>query len=50
MLVRIWIRGSVPRTDSDPDPALFASDLQDANKKFFYLLHFEGTFMTFFKD
>jgi hypothetical protein len=33
-----------------PDPAIFAIDLQDANKKrisskkFFFLLRFEGTF------
>jgi hypothetical protein len=33
-----------------PDPALFVSDLQDANKKFFCLLLFEGTFTSFFKD
>jgi hypothetical protein len=32
-LVRIWIRGSIPLTDSDP--AIFVSDLQDANKKSF---------------
>jgi hypothetical protein len=41
-LVRIWvriqIRGSVhltkdPNPYSDPDPAIFAIDLQDANKK-----------------
>jgi hypothetical protein len=25
-------------TDPDPDPALFVSDLQDANKKYFFLL------------
>jgi hypothetical protein len=41
--------------DSDPDPAVFAIDLQDANKKltkifFFCLLLFEGTFTSFFKD
>jgi hypothetical protein len=39
--------------DSDPDPAIFIIDLQDANKelillkKFFGFLLFEGTF---FKD
>jgi hypothetical protein len=41
--------------DSDPDPAIFVIDLQDANKKqilknkFFCLLLFEGTFTSFFK-
>jgi hypothetical protein len=40
----------------DPDPAIFVIDLQDANKKpnlnkkFFYLLLFEGTFTSFSKD
>jgi hypothetical protein len=39
----------------DPDPAIFVIDLQDANKKQFFLkllcvLLFEGTFMSFFKD
>jgi hypothetical protein len=38
----------------DPDPAIFAIDLQDANKKqickkFFRLLLFEGTFTSFSK-
>jgi hypothetical protein len=43
--------------DSDPDPAIFIIDLQDANKKiiflnkFFCLLLLEGTFFpSFFKD
>jgi hypothetical protein len=36
--------------DSDPGPAIFVIDLQDANKKFFCLLLFEGTFTSFFKD
>jgi hypothetical protein len=42
--------------DSDPDPAIFVIDLQDASKKliflhnFFCLLLFEGTFTLFFKD
>ncbi len=42
--------------DSDPDPAIFVIDLQDANKKiinkikFFCLLLFEGTFTSVFKD
>jgi hypothetical protein len=41
--------------DPDPDPAIFVTDLQDANKKlikkkFFCLLLFEGTFPLFFKD
>jgi hypothetical protein len=40
----------------DPDPAIFAIDLQDASKKlifehkFFCLLLFEGTCTSFFKD
>jgi hypothetical protein len=38
----------------DPDPPIFANDLQEANqkyfKKFFSLLVFEGTFTSFFKD
>jgi hypothetical protein len=38
--------------DPAPDPALFVSDLQDANKKYFLcsFLSFEGTFTSFFKD
>jgi hypothetical protein len=41
--------------DSDPDPALFVIDLQDADKtlikkKVFCLLSFEGTITSFFKD
>jgi hypothetical protein len=44
-----------PDPDSDPDPASFVIDLQDANKKLikkknFYLLRFEGTFTSLFKD
>ncbi len=40
---------------TDPDPAIFVIDPQDANKKkikkkFFCLLLFEGTFTLFFKD
>jgi len=36
---------------ADPDPAIFVSDLQDVNKKYFFcLLLFEGTFTSFFKD
>jgi hypothetical protein len=40
----------------DPDPSIFITDLQDANKKlifsnkFFCILLFEGTFTSFFKD
>jgi hypothetical protein len=34
----------------DPDPALFVSDLQKANKKYFCLLLFEGTFTSFVND
>jgi hypothetical protein len=38
----------------DPDPAIFVTDLQDANKKHlkksFSALLFEGTFTSFFKD
>ncbi len=38
--------------DSDPDPAIFVTDLQDVNKKSFfaYYLLFEGTFTSYFKD
>jgi hypothetical protein len=41
--------------DPAPDPALFVSDLQDANKKYFFSKYFcrlliEGTFSLFFKD
>jgi hypothetical protein len=36
--------------DPDPDPAIFVSDLQDVNKKFFCLLLFKGPFPPFFKD
>jgi hypothetical protein len=42
--------------DSDPDPAIFVADLQDASKKliflinFFCLLLFEATFTSCFKD
>jgi hypothetical protein len=41
--------------DPDADPAIFVTDLQDANKKlikkkFFCSLLFEGTFTSFFKD
>jgi hypothetical protein len=41
--------------DSDPDPAVFIIDLQDANKKLlqkklFGRLLFESTFTSFFKD
>jgi hypothetical protein len=38
-----------PDSDTDPDPAIFVSDLQDVNKVFCLLL-FEGTFTSFFKD
>jgi hypothetical protein len=41
--------------DPDPIPAIFAIDLQEANKKLifykvFLLITFEGTFTSFFKD
>jgi hypothetical protein len=40
--------------NADPGPAIFISDLQDANEKlkkmFFGILLFEGTFRSFFKD
>jgi hypothetical protein len=46
-----------PDSDPDPDahPYIFIIDLQDANKKqikkkFFCILLFEGTFISFFKD
>jgi hypothetical protein len=41
---------------SDPDPAIFVTDLQDTQQKinlkqkFFCLLLSEGTFTSFFKD
>jgi hypothetical protein len=44
-----YLRLMVPDADPDTDPAIFVSDLQDVNKKFFILL-FEGTFTSFFKD
>ncbi len=34
----------------DPDPAIFASYLEEVNKKFFCLLLFESTYTSFFKD
>ena len=34
----------------DPDPSNFIIDTQDAKKKFFCILLFEGTFTSFFKD
>jgi hypothetical protein len=36
---------------TDPDPAVFVSDLQGGNKNLFFLLinFFEGTFTSFFK-
>jgi hypothetical protein len=45
-----------PDPDTDPDSSIFIIDLQDANKKLFFLLKFscillfEGTFTSFFKD
>jgi hypothetical protein len=40
--------------DPDPDPAIFAIDLQDANKKIckklFLLFRLKGTFTSFFKE
>jgi hypothetical protein len=37
--IRILIIESVPLTNGfGPDPALFVSDLQDANKKYFFFL------------
>jgi hypothetical protein len=39
--------------DPDPDSAIFVSGLQDINQKnskFFWLISFEGTFSSFFKD
>jgi hypothetical protein len=46
-----------PDPDSDPNPAIFVIDLQDASKKkkpnfntIFCILHFEGTFISFSKD
>jgi hypothetical protein len=49
-----YLRLMDPDSDLDPDPAVFVSDLQDAKKYyfklFFCLLHFEGTFTSYFKD
>jgi hypothetical protein len=45
-----------PDPDSDPDSAIFVTDLQDANKKLIFTKSFcaynffEGTFTSFFKD
>jgi len=44
-----------PDTGPAPDPALFVSDLKDANQrkffsKFLCLSLFEGTFLSYFKD
>jgi hypothetical protein len=45
-----------PDPVANPDPAIFISDLQDANKKlifvekFFCILLFEGIFTSFFID
>jgi hypothetical protein len=45
-----------PDPDADPDPAVIVNDLQDANRKlfflnkFFCLLLFEDTFTSFFID
>jgi hypothetical protein len=38
--------GTNPDSDSDPDanPDIFASDLQEINKKLFFVLLFQGTF------
>ncbi len=44
----LWQFG--PDPDPDPDPAIFISDLQDGNQKFFCLLLFEATFILFYKD
>ncbi len=44
MLVRIWIRGSVPRTNLRIRSCSFRQWPSRCQ------LHFEGTFMTFFKD
>jgi hypothetical protein len=49
-----WTNGSGSGS-AVPDPAIFIIDLRDANKKtnkkrFFCILHFEGTFTSFFKD
>jgi hypothetical protein len=45
ILVQIRIPRSYHRlTDPDSDPALFISDLQDANKNFLLRIFFEDTF------
>jgi hypothetical protein len=54
ILVGIRIRGSVPLKLTDQDhPAIFVTDLQDANKKLFFpiyfsLLLFEGIHLLYF--
>jgi hypothetical protein len=40
ILMWIRIRGSMPLMDSDPDPSIFITDLQDANKKLIFLKKF----------
>ncbi len=57
--IRIRFRGSLPLTngldsDADSDPAVFVSELQDVNKKLFFVLsffayYFLNTFTSFFK-
>ncbi len=37
-LLRIRIRGSMPLTKMDPDPAIIVSDLEDVDKKLLFLL------------
>jgi hypothetical protein len=39
-----------PDPDADADPAVFVTDLQDVNKKIFFLLLFVDTLTLFFKD
>jgi hypothetical protein len=53
----LWLTDPVAAPVPDPDPALFVSDLQEANKqknvRFFFAyfgITFEGTFTSFFED
>jgi hypothetical protein len=53
ILVSIRIRGSMPLTNSDPDPdadpgpVIFFINLQDANKKLIFKISFSAYYGTF---
>ena len=50
----LWLTDPGAGADADanpaPDPAIFVSDFQNANKSFLCSFLFEGTFTSFFKD